>query len=466
METQQDPCKLPRNGRRVILFPLPFQGHINPMLQLGSILYSEGFSITIIHTTLNSPNSCNYPHFEFCSFSDDGFSETYQPSKVADDIPALLLSLNAKCIVPFRDCLANKLMSNAQESKDSFACLITDAAWFIALSVANDFKLPTIVLLTDSIAASLSYAAFPILREKGYLPIQDFQLEAPVIEFPPLRVKDIPLLKTQDSNNADKFLSIRDNQIMASSGIIWNSFEDLEQVELTTVHQQYYLSIPVFPIGPFHKYFPAYSSSLLSQDQSSISWLDRQAPRSVIYVSFGSIAAINEIEFLEIAWGLANSRVPFLWVVRPGLGRGAEWLEPLPKGFLEMVDGRGYIVKWAPQQQVLAHPAVGCFWTHSGWNSTMESICEGIPMICQPYFADQMVNSRYVSHVWRVGLHLEGKLEREGIERAIRRVMVEADGQGMRERAMYLKEKVDICLQRGGSSYQSLGRLTDHILSL
>ncbi|KAH9754096.1 UDP-glycosyltransferase 76B1 [Citrus sinensis] len=421
METQQDPCKLPRNRRRVILFPLPFQGHINPMLQLGSILYSEGFSITIIHTTLNSPNSCNYPHFEFCSFSDDGFSETYQPSKVADDIPALLLSLNATCVVPFRDCLANKLMSNAQESKDSFACLITDAAWFMAHSVANDFKLPTIVLLTDSIAASLSYAAFPILREKGYLPIQ---------------------------------------------GIIWNSFEDLEQVELTTVHQQCYLSIPVFPIGPFHKYFPAYSSSLLSQDQSSISWLDRQAPRSVIYVSFGSIAAINEIEFLEIAWGLANSRVPFLWVVRPGLASGAEWLEPLPKGFLEMVDGRGYIVKWAPQQQVLAHPAVGCFWTHSGWNSTMESICEGIPMICQPYFADQMVNSRYVSHVWRVGLHLEGKLEREEIERTIRRVMVEADGQEMRERAMYLKEKVDICLQQGGSSYQSLGRLTDHILSL
>ncbi|KAK9218712.1 hypothetical protein WN943_007349 [Citrus x changshan-huyou] len=442
METQQDPCKLPRNGRRVILFPLPFQGHINPMLQLGSILYSEGFSITIIHTTLNSPNSCNYPHFEFCSFSDDGFSETYQPSKVADDIPALLLSLNAKCIVPFRDCLANKLMSNAQESKDSFACLITDAAWFIALSVANDFKLPTIVLLTDSIAASLSYAAFPILREKGYLPIQDFQLEAPVIEFPPLRVKDIPLLKTQDSNNADKVLSLRDSQIMASSGIIWNSFEDLEQVELTAVHQQYYLSIPVFPIGPFHKCFPASSSSLLSQDQSSISWLDKQAPRSPI------------------------AGCPFFGWFRPGLARGAEWLEPLPKGILEMVDGRGYIVKWAPQQQVLAHPAVGCFWTHSGWNSTLESICEGIPMICQPYFGDQMVNSRYVSHAWRVGLQLEGKLERKEIERAILRVMVKADSQEMRERATYLNEKVDICLQQGGSSYQSLGRLTDHIMSL
>ncbi|GAY34194.1 hypothetical protein CUMW_276550 [Citrus unshiu] len=91
----------------------------------------------------------------------------------------------------------------------------------------------------------------------------------------------------------------------------------------------------------------------------------------------------------------------------------------------------------------------------------MESICEGIPMICQPYFADQMVNSRYS---W-VALRGETGGE-EGIERAIRRVMVEADGQGMEKRAMYLKEKSGYLSTARGSSYQSLGRLTDHILSL
>lgn len=253
------------------------------------------------------------------------------------------------------------------------------------------------------------------------------------------------------------------SQTKASSGLIWNSFQDLEHDELTRLHKV--CPIPMFPIGPFHKYFPASSSSLLCQDQTSISWLDKQAPKSVIYVSFGSIAAINEAEFLEIAWGLANSRIPFLWVVRPGLVCGAEWLEPLPKGFLERLDGRGYVVKWAPQQEVLAHPAVGGFWTHNGWNSTMESICEGVPMICQPSFGDQMVNARYVSHVWRVGLHLERKLERGETERAIRRVIVEAEGQEMRERIMHLKEKVDLCLRQGGSSFQSLERFIDFILS-
>ncbi|KAK9217489.1 hypothetical protein WN943_006116 [Citrus x changshan-huyou] len=72
-----------------------------------------------------------------------------------------------------------------------------------------------------------------------------------------------------------------------------------------------------------------------------------------------------------------------------------------------------------------------------------------------------MVNARYVSHVWRIGLHLEGKLQRKEIERAIRRVMVEAtEGHEMRERILQLKEKVDVCLKKGGSSYQSRQRLT------
>ncbi|XVE69319.1 hypothetical protein DITRI_Ditri09bG0142800 [Diplodiscus trichospermus] len=120
--------------------------------------------------------------------------------------------------------------------------------------------------------------------------------------------------------------------------------------------------------GPFDKHFPASSNSLPPQDQSCISWLDKQAPNSVIYVSFGSIAAINDTEFLEVAWGLANSMQPFLWVVRPRLVKGSEWLETLPKGFIEMLGERGQIVKWAPQQEVLAHPSIGGFWTHCGWN--------------------------------------------------------------------------------------------------
>jgi UDP:flavonoid glycosyltransferase YjiC (YdhE family) len=252
-----------------------------------------------------------------------------------------------------------------------------------------------------------------------------------------------------------------------SYGFIFNTFEDLEQHALATIRKEFH--IPIFPIGPFHKYFPAASSSstsLLSQDQSCISWLNTQPPKSVIYVSFGSIAAVNEAQFLEIAWALANSKQLFLWVVRPGLVHGSEWLEPLPSGFLESLNGMGHIVKWAPQKEVLAHQAVGVFWTHSGWNSTLESICEGVPMICIPFSADQMVNARYVSDVWKIGLRLELGINKGEIDRAIRRLMKEKEGEAIRGRVSKLKDMANLCLKQGGSSYQSLDGLVNHILSL
>ncbi|KAL9412180.1 hypothetical protein AB3S75_045744 [Citrus x aurantiifolia] len=449
-----------KKGRRLILFPLPFQGHINPMLQLANILYSQGFSITIIHTKFNSPNPSNYPHFTFCSIQ-DGLSET---EAFTTDFVALISVLHVKCAAPFQDCLA-KLLSNAEEEEEEpITCLITDATWFFTQDVAESLKLPRIVLRSLSVSSSLVYAALPVLSQKGYFPIQDsHDLEAPVPELLPLRMKDIPVIETRYQETLHQFAAEAINQMKASSGCIWNSVQELEQDSLAKFHREF--PIPSFPIGPFHKYFPASASSLLSQDRTCISWLDKQAPKSVIYVSFGSIAAIDETKFLEVAWGLANSKVPFLWVVRPGLVRGAEWIELLPRGFLEMLDGIGHIVKWAPQQEVLAHPATGAFWTHCGWNSTLESMCEGVPMICQPCHGEQMVIARYVSDVWKVGLHLERKLERGEVERAIRRVMVDAEGREMRNRAAILKEKLDLCTKQGGSSYQSLENLISYILS-
>ncbi|CAN1815653.1 UDP-glycosyltransferase 76C2 [Linum perenne] len=148
------------------------------------------------------------------------------------------------------------------------------------------------------------------------------------------------------------------------------------------------------------------------------------------------MATVTEAESLEIAWGLANSQQLFLWVVRP-----------------KSVENS----KWAPQEEVLAHPSTGGFWTHCGWNSTLESICQGVPMICAPRTGDQLVNARYVSDVWRVGIHLEGKMDREEIEKGIK-------GEGIRARAGDLKEKMEASVKEGGSSYEAVENLVDHIL--
>lgn len=293
---------------------------------------------------------------------------------------------------------------------------------------------------------------------------QDSKMEEPVKELPPLKVKDIPVIEMYNVEDAYQNIITMVEETKTASAIIFNTSQELEEPEMEKFHDQ--VPSPTFVIGPFHKRFSAASSSLLTHDRSSISWLDKRAPKSVLYVSFGSVAAMDGRKLLEVASGLANSTQPFLWVIRPGLIKSSKWLEMLPNGFLEATRDRGYIVKWAPQQEVLSHPSVGGFWTHCGWNSCLESCCEGVPMICSPFFGDQLVNARYVNDVWQIGINLERGLERGEIENAIRKLMAEREGEEMRERAMALKEKIDVGLKEGGCSYHALDRLVHFISSL
>ncbi|KAL7613529.1 UDP-glycosyltransferase 76C2 [Lactuca sativa] len=451
------------NNRRLALFPLPFQGHINPMHQLANILHTKGFKITIIHTRFNSPNQSNYPQFTFKSIS-DGLSESKNKNLNPDNPNSVINFLNKSCIDPLRDCLV-KL-----QEEEPIACLISDALWHFSQSVADSLNLPRIVLRTSSMSCLLVYAALPLLNKNGFLIKTIFEEEEeedeePIPDLSPITEKDI-LEIFNDVDCKDGVLDLIFSMIKttkAASGIIWNTFKELEEPAFSAITKDF--CIPSFPIGPFHKYFPASSSSLLEQDRSVMSWLDLQPVRSVVYVSFGSIAQMGEAEFSNMAWGLAKSKQRFLWVVRPGSVFGSEWLQYLPQGFIEEVGERGCIVKWAPQQEVLAHGAIGVFWTHSGYNSTLESICEGVPMICSPYAYDHPIIARYVTDVWRVGVMLD-KGKEEEIGKKVRSVIMEEEGSEMRQRSKFLQEKVNRSMKEGGSSYESLENLVDLIISL
>ncbi|GKC98594.1 UDP-glycosyltransferase 76G1-like protein isoform X2 [Tanacetum coccineum] len=301
----------------------------------------------------------------------------------------------------------------------------------------------------------------PILTLFAYM-FSDLDYNAPVAEYPIMKVKDVLKINVNLKSQLD-FVDKMFKHMKTSSGIIWNTFKELEQSELHTIDQQY--QVPSFTLGPFHKYFPSSLSSLIQQDLTVLKWLDSQPPKSTIYVSFGSLACITESEFQQVALGLENIGLPFLWVVRPGLVTGSEWVESLPEKFLERVGDRGRVVKWCPQQEVLTHPATGCFWTHNGWNSTLESICEGVPMVCSPCCYDQPINARYVNDIWKIGVLLEDGFERVDIEMAIKKVMMSKEGEQIRERISCLKEKVNHSLDEVGSSHQSLKSLVDYISS-
>ncbi|GJW17293.1 UDP-glycosyltransferase 76G1-like protein [Tanacetum coccineum] len=338
------------------------------------------------------------------------------------------------------------------------SCLITDALWHFTQSVADSLNLPRLVLRTSSLFCFLIYASIPLFDDHGYFELSDNHLEEhQVVEFPMLKVKDILKMGFKGKNDiGGELIGNMVKQTKVSSGIIWNSIKELEEPELGMMLRDF--PVPSFLI-PFPQHLTASSSSLLEQDRTFFPWLDQQPPNSVLYVSFGSVAQVEEIDFLEIAHGLVDSKQAFVWVVRPGFIKGSDWLDPLPDGF---VGERGRIVKWAPQQEVLAHKAIGAFWTHSGWNSTLESVCEGVPMICSPFFGDQPLNARYISEVTKVGVCLENGLHREAIASAIGRVMMDDE---IRERAKVLKQKLDVSLIKGGSSYESLDSLAAYISS-
>nr|GEY53258.1 UDP-glucose iridoid glucosyltransferase-like [Tanacetum cinerariifolium] len=403
-----------RGKSSLVLVASPFQGHMTPMLQLGSVL-SKGFSITIVHTKLNSPDPSNHPEFTFLSLNDN-----FLGIDASGNFTKFLEELNENCKVQLQHHLAHKIKSKDIQK----ITIIHDNIMYFAEEVARNLNLPSIVFRTCSACYMPAYLTLPRLHAEGLLPVKDYMLQKLVPELHPLRFKDLPFNNTPTELFKD-MLALAE-RIRTPSAIIWNTIDFLEHSVLTQLRKRY--KIPIFDIGPLNE------------------WL----------------ATMDETELAETAWGLADSKQPFLWVVRPGSVNGSKWIEFLPDGFMEEIKGRGLVLKWVPQKQVLAHSAIGVFWSHCGWNSTLESISEGVPMICRPVMGDQCVNARYLSFIWRVGLELE-YLERKVIVNAIRRLLADDEGKEIRKRAINMKEMVIYSLCKGGSSFNSCNDLVEFI---
>lgn len=99
---------------------------------------------------------------------------------------------------------------------------------------------------------------------------------------------------------------------------------------------------------------------------------------------------------------------------------------------------------------------MSCFWTHCGWNCVLESVSQGVPMLCWPCFGDQRINARFVSYIWRVGLELGTELKSKNIEEGIKKIMTSKEAKEMRERAMVLKNKAEVSIRGGKSSHEAL----------
>jgi len=177
-----------------------------------------------------------------------------------------------------------------------------------------------------------------------------------------------------------------------AQALVFNTTASLEGAALAHIAPR---MRDMFAIGRLHA-MPA--SSLWTEDDGAVAWLDGQADQSVVFVSLGSLAVIMHDQFTEFLSGLVAAGYPFLWVLRPDtVAANKDQQDTTLQEAIRVVgEDKACVVAWAPQW----HRAVGCFLTHAGWNSTLEAAVEGVPMVCWLFFGDHLINSRNVGAVW------------------------------------------------------------------
>lgn len=183
---------------------------------------------------------------------------------------------------------------------------------------------------------------------------------------------------------------------------------------------------PVFPVGLLPPEKPTTLRVEKEPWNKVFHWLDQQKPASVVYVGFGSETKLSKEQIQEIAHGLDLSGQPFLWAMRKADEAGCD-LDALPPGFNTRTAGRGVVeVGWAPQREILAHPAIGGSFFHAGWGSIIEALQFGHVLVFLPLIIDQPLNARLLAEK-ELGIEVErsedGSFSRDGIAAAIREAM-------------------------------------------
>ncbi|KAF3679478.1 Beta-D-glucosyl crocetin beta-1,6-glucosyltransferase [Capsicum annuum] len=416
---------------RILMFPWLGYGHINPFIELAKKLSQRNFIIYLCSTpvTLKCVKKKLSPKFS----QSIHFLELHLKS--SPNLPPCHHTTNG---------LPPHLMNTLKEAFDSSSpeftlilktekpdLLIYDFLQPWAPKAAAELGIPAVEFISSS--STMTAYMLHVFKNPG-------------IKFPfssiYYRDYEITRIKKQESSNPEEKLEEDKRRVsecfyLSCDIVLIKSFNEIEGK-----YSDYITNLTgkkVVPLGPLVQ-----EPTLDDEISELITWLNEKEKKSTIFVSFGSEYFLSKEDLLEIAHGLENSKVNFIWPIRFQKGENLQLGEALPEGFFNRVGDRGKVFEgWAPQAQILKHPSVGGFVSHCGWSSVMESMKYGVPIIAMPMHIDQPINSRLVEDV---GVAVEvvrddnGKLHREEVAAIINQVVLDKDGEFVRQKAKNMKE--------------------------
>ncbi|KAJ0264674.1 UDP-glycosyltransferase 71B2 [Hirschfeldia incana] len=476
----------------LIFIPSPGDGHIRPLVEVAKLLVDrdDRISVTILIIPqmqgFSSGSSSSYIA-SLSTASEDRLH--YNVLSVADepnsDGPKLNFLTYINSFKPQVKATVEKLITGPAQPDSPpsrLAGFVVDMFCTEMIDVANKFNVPSYLFYTSNATFLGIQLHVQHLYDVENYDVSDLkdsditELEVPCLSFP-LPLKCFPSVMLSKEWLPVVFGQVR--RFRETKGILVNSFAELEPhaMKFFSGHD----TLPtVYPVGPVLNLKTNGPDSADDKQTVIINWLDQQPRESVVFLCFGSMGGFREDQAKEIAIALERSGHRFLWSLRRAppkgtMGHPGEFTnleEILPEGFLDRTAKIGKIIGWAPQNAILANPAVRGFVSHCGWNSTLESLWFGVPMATWPLYAEQQLNAFQL--VEELGLAVEVRnsfradmmaeeselMTAEEIERGIRCLM---EQDKVRDRVKEVSEKSHVALMEGGSSHASLLKFIEDV---
>ncbi|XP_043715951.1 hydroquinone glucosyltransferase-like [Telopea speciosissima] len=452
----------------IVILPAPGMGHLIPLVEFAKrfVLYHD-FNITFtIPTIEGSPTNaqkeildslpkCINTIFLSPVNLDDLSKDTKVETRIYLTILRSLPSLHE----------ALKVLT----STTPIAALVVDLFGTDAFDVARQFNLPSYIFFPSTAMVLSLFLHLPKLDESHSCEYRELPEPVKLPGCVPIHGKELIDSLQDRQSKVYTWTLYHSKRFKLADGILLNSFIEMEAGAIKALKESGDPSVPpIFPIGPLTQDGSRDNGADIS---GCLRWLNNQPIGSVLFVSFGSGGALSQEQLNELALGLELSGQRFLWVVKSpnttylgAQSAGEDPLTFLPKGFLERTKGRGLVVpSWAPQIQVLSHVSTGGFVTHCGWNSTLESIVHGVPLIAWPLHAEQKMNA--VSLVEDLKVALRPKVEKNGIvgrvevSRVVKCLLERDEGKSIQKRMRMLKDTATKVLSEEGSSRRSLSEV-------